>query len=178
MRRLFVLGAGLALGACELNAAGSAVPDEASAIEVSGQGIGWNGSGASMLISFGATQSEIEELLVADLQNRPATASNEECGAGPMQFSTFDNGLVLNFQDGEFVGWFLDGESPVKTDKGVRTGDPIGSFASAHGAEEMAESTLGIEYYSSAEGIGALAGENPEDARVEALYAGTQCFFR
>ena len=177
MPRNFAVGLGLIVSACSATGDGKE-PDSPSVPFVSGQGVGFEGEGTSVLLKFGASRAEVEQLFVDDGQQQPSITSNEECGAGSMQFLTFDNGLMLNFQSDKFVGWFLDGETPVKTDKGLGTGDLLREFSQVHKAEPVAESTLGDEYYSTVDSIGAFAGEVSEDALVEAIYAGTNCFFR
>lgn len=143
---------------------------------VSGEGFGFKNEQTKILLKFGASRAEVEIWLAGE--SDLVVAFNDECGAGPMEFLTSDNGLMLNFQNDKFVGWFLDGETPVKTEKGLGTGDLLSEFSKVYKAEQVTESTLGKEYFSSVDAIGAFGGDTAAPTLIEALYAGTNCFFR
>ncbi|MCD7059270.1 hypothetical protein [Pelagibacterium xiamenense] len=55
-------------------------------------------------VPFGSGEGKMRE--VADrLYGDPETFTNRECGAGPIDFAAYANGLALHFQDGVLVGW-------------------------------------------------------------------------
>jgi hypothetical protein len=131
-------------------------------------------------IAFDTAASDAIASLAPVLGGPGEIVRNDECGAGPMEMTDFDEGLVVSFQDGKFVGWFLDGERDslaIATEKGVTIGSPGSALVSGHGAQPVEDSTLGAEYYSNT-GIGALLTEGLGTPLVEALFAGTNCFFR
>ena len=149
------------------------------ALSLEGEGLrAFTEQGSARPLPFGMAQdmtlTAVSTLLGADT---PAVTTNSECGAGPMQFAEYPNGLQLAFQDDKFVGWFLD-ESGLTTADGVGVG--VGStrteLGSARVVEMIPDSTLGEEF-SSGELGGFLTSEAP-DATVESLYAGMTCFFR
>lgn len=109
--------------------------------------------------------------------------ANEECGAGPMDFaSSSATGLTLNFQEDRLVGWFFDGDGKLAhTAQDITTGSTRAALEQAMPIEMQADSTLGIEFFSGSGETGFIGGflsNESEDAIVESLYSGTNCFFR
>ncbi|MGA9581976.1 MAG: hypothetical protein WBR13_08420 [Allosphingosinicella sp.] len=105
--------------------------------------------------------------------------TSTECGAGPMEFASFDQ-MVLMLQQGKLVGWELRqfSEQPwIGTPGGVTIGTPRSELQAALGAAPAVErSSLGVEF--SAGGFhGVLSADGP-DATVTALWAGTNCVMR
>lgn len=129
-------------------------------------------SGATRLIAFGSGRQVVENALGRSLGKGGTRSSNRECGAGPMEFSTID-GLTLNFQDGKFVGWNIDGTLGLTTIDGMGVGSNRAVLEQSR-TLAMQESTLGMEFRSG--GIGGFLDEQGDT--VTMLYAGTQCFFR
>ena len=117
--------------------------------------------------------------LVGALVGAHDTEASSECGAGPMEFASYEK-VVLMLQQGKLVGWELReaSEQPwIGTPGGVTIGTPRSELASALGASPIVEqSSLGVEF--SAGGFhGLLSGDTP-DATVTALWAGTNCIMR
>lgn len=129
-------------------------------------------SGATRLIAFGSERQAVENAVGRALGKGGSRSSNDECGAGPMQFSTI-NGFTLNFQDGKFVGWNIDGTLGLTTIDGMGVGSNRAVLEQSR-TIAMQDSTLGAEF--STGGIGGFLDE--EGDTVSMLYAGTQCFFR
>lgn len=152
-------------------------PDKAATLELTGQGLTITGPLGTTL-AFGSPRAAAEAETARLVGLAEGRTENDECGAGPMQFTAYPGGLTLNFQDGKLVGWLLEGDAPAVTDRGVGIGDPIREFAQSHSAEALADSTLGNEYYSQDSGIGAIGGEGDKSERVAILFAGLNCFFR
>ena len=136
-------------------------------------------SGSEALL-FNAGRSEVETALTSVLGKPNDRSNNDECGAGRMEFTDFDGGLTVNFQEGRLVGWnwrsAQDGDAPAKaeisTDTAAQLGNPRASVEVASGFDVFEESTLGDEF-----SIGDLYGFF-EEGKVSMLYAGSQCFFR
>ena len=138
---------------------------QAGSIELSGSGI-W---GAGKQVAFGSDRTDAETLLAEVTRSAAEPTSNAECGAGPMEFSRYPYGLTLNFQDGKLAGWLLDESS---SGFGLRSGPNIGDaqeeVLARAGFAAIADSTLGEEFYSEAEGLGGFF----EAGKVASLYAG------
>lgn len=150
---------------------------EAGTVQLGGGVIAVTGAMGTSL-AYGSPRETVEAELTKVLGPSGEKSSNGECGAGPMEFTKFDPGLTLNFQDGKLVGWYLEGKSTLRSDKGIGIGSTAAEFVAAHSAEPIDDSTLGSEYYSEAGNIGAFMSESAEKPVVESLYSGTNCFFR
>ena len=192
-RTALTLAAVLALGACdrateapapapavepEAGPSGQQAPDAAAAgLALDGEGLrAFTARGSSRALSFGMPQDAVLTAVSALLETAtPEVTTNPECGAGPMQFAEYPNGLQLAFQDGRFAGWFLD-EAGLTTVDGVGVGSRRADLEAGRVVERVPDSTLGVEFSSGGLG-GFLSSEDP-DATVESLYAGLTCFFR
>ncbi len=134
-------------------------------------------SGSSRLLPFG-TPAEVLTPALARVQGRPSEqGTNAECGAGPLAFLRWENGLTLWLADGRFAGWAVaeDGDRRLTTASGLGIGSTRAELDAALAAE-VAESSLGTEF--SAGALGGLLGGDSQAAQVEALWAGTTCHFR
>ncbi|OYX54852.1 MAG: hypothetical protein B7Y86_15190 [Brevundimonas subvibrioides] len=105
----------------------------------------------------------------------PEVTTNSECGAGPVQFAQFGNGLQLAFQDSKFAGWTLDQEG-LSTVDGVEVGMSRAALSANRTVEMQEDSTLGAEF--SAGDISGFFASTAADSPVTSLYAGLTCFFR
>lgn len=111
---------------------------------------------------------------------KPELSRNDECGAGPMEFAEFGD-LTLNFVDGAFVGWIAQDQAALVTVDGVRLGNTLADIKRERTAALVSDSTLDgeFEYTSGDSGtIGGFVDGSGDAARVTALYAGLNCFFR
>jgi hypothetical protein len=130
-------------------------------------------------VAFGSnsldTIERVTPLLGADYDKD----ESKECGAGPMEFASFGK-VVLMFQQGEFVGWELkeaSGEPWIGTPGGITIGSPRSELQTATGAAPKVEKTsLGVEF--NAGGFTGLLSSDKPDAKVTALWAGTNCIMR
>lgn len=130
-------------------------------------------TGATRLIPFGSGRRVVENAIGRAFGRGGTRSSSDECGAGPMEFSSID-GLTLNFQADRFVGWSLDAPSPLTTIDGVGIGSTRAEIEQDRTVTLVEDSTLGAEFR--AGGIGGFF--DGEGGRANMLYAGTQCFFR
>jgi hypothetical protein len=132
-------------------------------------------SGARQLMAFSRTKSQV---LVTMTRVEPAPgleSENGECGAGPMDFAAWPDGLTLMFQEGRFVGWSAD-EAGLTTTDGLGVGSTRAQLLAVRPAARIEESTLGMEF-SVGEMGGLLDGPGP-DAKITTLWAGVTCMFR
>jgi len=153
-------------------------PDRAnrpSAFDIDPTWLRVNGFGVH---DFGAVDTDVltstEEVFGAAL----SVGENSECGGGPMTIATFDD-FSLNFQSGEFVGWFYSSSDPaLSTPSGVGPGITEATLREVYQGVDISESTLGLEFYFEVD-AGSMSGFIDPDANsVQSLFAGLNCFFR
>lgn len=130
-------------------------------------------------IAFGANSLDAIERVTPLLGASYDRGEGSECGAGPIAFANWGK-VVLNFQQGELVGWELRQASQdpwIGTPGGATIGTPRSELQAALGTAPTVEQTsLGTEF--SAGGFSGLLSADAADARVTALWAGTNCMMR
>lgn len=130
--------------------------------------------------AFGTPRATIEGIVERIAGAATDRSHNDECGAGPMDFTDY-GALTLNFQDDSFVGWFADSGTRVPTVDGVLPGITRAELENGRSVTLIADSTLVGEFeYALPDGspIGGFFDGSAPESRVTALYAGTNCFFR
>ena len=82
-----------------------------TAVSLDGEGLRFidKRSGKASLLAFGVPRAQAEAALANVAGQQDDRSTNDECGAGPMQFTRYD-AMTLNFQDDKFVGWFRGNE--------------------------------------------------------------------
>ncbi|MDG5751031.1 hypothetical protein P8R33_07940 [Qipengyuania sp. XHP0211] len=143
-------------------------------IVVSADGVGARGSEP---LRFGATREEVDVMAAQAFGSQGEESSNEECGAGPMDFSQYGP-LQLAFLDGKFAGWFLREGDAVATSDGVRPG--VSTLDALKGERQVQEldTTLEGEFQYTTADYGTITGFADEAGNIDALQAGVSCFFR
>ena len=135
-------------------------------------------TGSARPLAFG-TAGETVRGALESMRGPAERSANDECGAGPLTFAGWPDGLSLAFQDSVFVGWSVDGRSEgadvFTTGTGLGIGSPRALLDSAY-AVDIQETTLGTEFRSG--GLSGLLSGADADARVTTLWAGTSCSFR
>lgn len=152
-------------------------------------------SGASRPLAFGVGETQLQR--VTEKLKGPAKAGrNTECGAGPLAYLSWQDGLTLYSLDGLFAGWALTDQgtipvSPQASTKGQGTKDMISArlttvsgigigstrtqLLDAYDAR-IEQTSLGTEF--NAAGLsGLLDGTGPK-AKVTNLWSGLNCSFR
>ncbi len=130
--------------------------------------------------AFGTPRAEVETLAERHVGAVTDRSRNEECGAGPIDFTEYGP-LILNFQDDRFVGWFAGDGTRVATADGVVPGATRAQLESTLTVAMIPDTTLEGEFEYAGRGgeaIGGFLDGSGQDARVTALYAGINCFFR
>jgi len=155
-----------------------------TAVSLDGEGLRFvdKNSGKASLLAFGVPRAQAEEALARVAGKADDRSTNEECGAGPMEFTRFD-AMTLNFQDGKFVGWFLgneNGASEYSTMSGIGIGTTRAKAKESVSIIDVEDSTLGEEFSigSGDAVVGGMFAEPGEAAKIDALFAGANCFFR
>lgn len=125
---------------------------------------------SQLRIDFGRAQAGVIDTVSRLLDDGPDTITTlAECGAGPVTAAAWNDGLTLNFQEGQFVGW-------VNADPDLAV---AGGFRAGQSRLDMPQvsfqvTTLGTEF-SRSDVFGILT---EDDTAVRLLWAGTTCFFR
>lgn len=187
----------LGLAACEpADPAASAEPAEPAAAEtaapaataalpgllVEADGItpAQPGGGTALKLSFGQFMNEVIGPLAQARGGAPAEITrNTECGAGPLEFASWDDGLQLVLQEGRFVGWWLDQAAPetYSTVRDVHVGSTLRELRAAYPDAEIRDESIGPEF-TTAEGLSGTLSGTADEARITNLYAGVSCIFR
>lgn len=147
-------------------------------LAVDGEGLRWflPDTGAARSIPFGQPQAAV--LAALERVRGPAGRGvNQDCGAGPVQYANWPDGLSLVFQEGSFVGWGLDGRAAgaVTTAAGIGPGSTRGALTDAHDAT-FEQTSLGTEFAAGAL-YGVLDGPGA-NARITDMWAGISCAAR
>lgn len=147
-------------------------------LAVEGEGLRWflQPSGSARAIPFGRPQVEVMASLEG-VRGRADKGVNQDCGAGPVQYATWRDGLSLVFQDSRFVGWSINSRAAdlIATAAGVGPGTTRAELESAYNAT-VSKTSLGYEF-SAGDLHGVLSGAAPE-ALVTDMWAGVSCIAR
>ena len=155
-----------------------------TAVSLDGEGLRFidKDSGKASLLAFGAPRAQAEDALARVAGQADDRSSNDECGAGPMEFTRYD-AMTLNFLDGKFMGWFLGNEpgaDSYTTISGIGVGTTRAKAGESVSLVAVEGSTLGEEVtFGSGENVvGAIFAAPGNTAKIDALFAGANCFFR
>lgn len=163
-RALMTLAAMLALSACATTPREPELP----VLTLDAQGI--QPTVSALRIDFGRAQAGVIDTVTRLLDDRPeAITALSDCGAGPVTAATWEDGLTLNFQNGQFVGW-VSSDPDLAVAGGFRAGQP--RLAMPQTSFQI--TTLGTEF--SRSNINGILTE--DDEAIGALWAGVTCFFR
>jgi hypothetical protein len=126
-------------------------------------------------IDFGRAEAGVVAAVAKLLNAQPtSSATNGECGAGPIKTVSFAKGIDLLFQDGDFRGW--GARAPIFiTTTGYTPGMTRAQLETA-GVTGFQQTTIGTEFEVS--GVFGLLELPTQTARVDLLWAGVSCFFR
>ena len=154
------------------------------AVSLDGEGLrfGDKTSGKASLLAFGVPRAQAETALANVAGKEDDRSTNAECGAGAMEFTRYD-AMTLNFQDGKFAGWFLGNEpgaDAYSTMSGIAVGTTRAKAAESVTIVDIEDSTLGEEFSigTGDKAIGGMFAAPGDTAKIDALFAGVNCFFR
>ena len=155
-----------------------------TAVSLDGEGLRFvdKASGKTSLLAFGAPRAQAETALANVAGQEDDRSTNAECGAGAMEFTRYD-AITLNFQDGKFAGWFLGNEpgaDAYSTMSGIAVGTARAKAAESVTIVDIEDSTLGEEFSigTGDKVIGGMFAAPGDAAKIDALFAGVNCFFR
>src|SRR5687768_17328726 len=137
--------------------------------------------GGERRFAFGSDWADLRRALA--FRGEPDEAgTNRECGAGPLEYATWSDGLTLYAQAGEFAGWALDGQSAgigaaggISTAAGIGPGRTRADLDKAY-SPAVTQTTLGTEF--TGDGLSGVLEGPGEDAKIIAMWAGVSCNFR
>ena len=140
-------------------------------------------NGSTRHANFGMARDVVVPMVSAALGKPTDTGQNTECGQGPMEMVDFKGGLSMQFQDGKFVGWDLDGRGANEnqgggftTMNGIGIGSTLKDLRGAFGSVTVENSSLGDEF--AAGELGGLLTSLKPDATITHIWAGSTCQFR
>ncbi|MGR4891453.1 hypothetical protein ACIPPQ_10535 [Sphingopyxis sp. LARHCG72] len=155
-----------------------------TAVSLDGEGLRFvdKTTGKMSLLAFGVPRAQAETALANVAGKEDDRSTNEECGAGPMEFTRYD-AMTLNFQDGKFAGWFLGNEPGANlysTMSGIAIGTTRVKAKESVSIVDLEDSTLGEEFSigTGDKVIGGMFAAPGDAAKIDALFAGVNCFFR
>jgi hypothetical protein len=156
----------------------SSVSSSPPRLTVDGDGLRWflQPSGAARPIPFGSPQAQGMALLEAR-QGDATEGTNQNCGAGPVQFATWQDGLSLVFKDKRFVGWGLNSRAAgtIATAGGIGPGSTRAELEAVYRAT-VSKTSLGQEF-SAGDLHGVLDGSSSK-ARITDMWGGVSCVAR
>jgi hypothetical protein len=125
---------------------------------------------------FGSERDEVDAGLTGAYGTAPEIGENAECGAGPMQFSTYGP-LQVAYQNDRFTGWLLRAGDGVTSVDGIRPGVTTLSALKGERAVREIDSTLPGEFEYTSADFGTIRGFSEGDT-ITALQAGLGCVYR
>ena len=135
-------------------------------------------SGSNRLLEFSASAEQVIAAVTAAGGAAQSRGTNADCGAGPVEFVSFENGLSLVMQQAKFVGWSARKtatSATLTTMSGIGVGSTRAALDSSYAAA-VSRSTLGTEF-SAGELQGVLASAS-SSAPITDMWAGTSCVAR
>jgi hypothetical protein len=130
---------------------------------------------------FGSPRAEVEAMAAQAYGPEAGTrTSNPECGAGPMAFTAYGP-IQLNYLNEQLSGWRAEQGAVAPTQDGIVPGITRAQLDRQRGVRLIEGSTLPGEFEYATPGGGRIGGVlrgSGDEAIVEVLFAGANCFFR
>ncbi len=138
-------------------------------------------TGGTRPVAFGMAKAEALAMLNKAQGVAGEESVNSECGAGPLVFVEWPDGLTALFQKGRFVGWSADerGSGSLTFMNGIGIGSTRAELLAQFPGATVEESTLGVEFtIDAAAASGGLLNGRDAAAKISDLWAGVTCMFR
>ncbi len=180
MRKSLLLVLPLVLAACgEAQPAPEPVETPTDAVETAKVFVDANGLGPADAepFRFGAARADVDAAIGEALGIAPGKSRNEECGAGPMDFSQFGP-LQIAYLDGSFAGWFVRAGEGVVTADGIAPGVTTLDALQDERQVQQLDTTLEGEFQYTTGDYGTITGFAAPDGSIDALQAGISGFYR
>ena len=143
-------------------------------------------SGSTKAIAFGLTLEKLVEIVENVLKSKSTINMNSECGAGPLKFATWDNGLTLLFQEKKkdewlFAGWAANkpknNQTKLTTMANVGIGTTRKETESAY-VITVSKTSLGYEFSTKTKDLFGIFDGLNENSKITNLWSGVSCNFR
>ena len=148
-------------------------------LAVDSKGLRWflPPNGSARPLAFGTPEADVLTSLET-VRGPAAKGINQDCGAGPVRYASWSDGLSLVFQNGKFAGWGLDGRASgaIATANGVGPGTTRSELADSFGSVTFQRTSLGVEF-AAGDIFGVLDGVGPQ-AKITDMWAGVNCVAR
>jgi hypothetical protein len=134
--------------------------------------------GSARPLAFGTAQAAV----LGSLEYARGTAARStirDCGADPVEYASWSDGLSVAFRAGRFVGWGLDvrARGVITTADGIGIGTTRSQLDDAIGLPlNIRQTSRGTEF--SAGGYHGLLDGTGAKARISAISAGVSCVAR
>ncbi|MFC5282107.1 hypothetical protein [Pedobacter alpinus] len=142
-------------------------------------------NGSTSDITLGMPFEQVVNSVSKVLNSSPNININSECGAGPLKFASFNNGLSLLFQEKNaewlFAGWAANQiQKPISklsTMAGVGIGSTRKEMESAY-VITVSKTSLGNEFATKGGNLFGIFNGPSQDAKITNLWSGLSCNFR
>lgn len=177
------LAAALLLAACSgAGREGASASGDEWALILDSQGVVFRrGEAEYRRFPFGSSRAEVEAMATEVYgPNSGTRTANAECGAGPMAFTAYGP-IHLNYLNEQLSGWRAEQGAMALTEEGIVPGITRAQLDRQRGVRLIEGSTLPGEFEYATPGGGLIGGVlhgTGDDAIVEVLFAGANCFFR
>lgn len=135
-------------------------------------------SGSTTLLPFGIEMATVQAAVTQVLGSPETVSTHEECPGDPFMSALWPDGLVLNADGEDFVGWSVrpnGGREQLTTLAGIGVGSSREDLETAY-VITVFESTLGTEF--TAGSLAGLLSDETPTAEITDFWAGTVCVFR
>lgn len=135
-------------------------------------------NGSTTLLPFGMAMDTVQSAVTELLGSPEEVSANEECPGDPFVSAIWADGLVLNADGEEFVGWSVRpeaGSAQFTTLSGIGVGSSREDLEMAY-TVTVFESTIGTEF--TAGQLAGLLSDPTPAAEITDFWAGTVCIFR
>lgn len=155
----------------------AAQSDAVLAVEGEGLRLFDRQTSAASPIAFGRPAASVLATLER-LRGPAGKGTNQDCGAGPVQYANWADGLSLVFQRDRFVGWGLNRRAAgaIGTSSSIGPGSTRAQLDDAYGDVRFSRSSIGQEF--SVAGISGLIEGASGDAKITDMWAGISCVAR
>jgi len=159
----------------------STIALSANAIQVVNQS-----TGSTREIALGMPLVQLVEIVEKVLKSKSTINMNSECGAGPLKFATWDNGLTLLFQEKKkdewlFAGWAANkpknNQTKLNTMANVGIGTSRNEIESAY-VINVTKTSLGYEFSTKSNDFFGIFDGGNENSKITNLWSGVSCNFR
>lgn len=169
----------VAIDTSSLTTDGSQSQARATLLALDGEGLRLvdSVSGSTKALAFGTPLPIAISMLTPVVGEPNERGTNPECGAGPIEFITYADGLQIVAQRDTLFGWAVrtDGAQSLRTMSGIGIGSTRAELESVY-SSRITRSSIGVEFI--AGGLQGVLESEADEARITHMWAGVSCVFR